>query len=150
MDLPSDEDKLIEYILNSFKEDKDKLQKILDTDYSSGKYPDKSVIEHGIELCNGLLSQQKDNTALLNKLVAIGDDFLDFREDMAEVESFLKNQRNIFDNASRLVVSLSNENDYLQAEPDAVSALSSITNILEMQKPYKKISDLPTLIQNAL
>jgi len=147
MDLPSDEDSLISYVLDNFSAEKDKLQGLLDNQYAMGSYPDKAIVENGVKLCNDLLSQKKDNTALLNKMVAMEDEFLDLNEDMADVLAFFKNQRTIFDSASSLLYNLSAENEYLQAEQEATKALSQIKAIIAMQKPYKNIADLPTLIQ---
>lgn len=147
MDLPSDEDSLISYVLDSFTAEKDKLQGLLDNQYATGSYPDKVVVENGVKLCTELLSQKKDNTALLTRMVAMGDEFLDLSEDMADVMAFFKNQKTIFDSASSLLYTLTAESEYLQAEQEATKALAQIKNILAMQKPYKNISDLPTLIQ---
>lgn len=147
MDLPSDEDSLISYVLDSFTAERDKLQGLLDNQYASGTYPDKSVVENGVKLCTDLLSQKKDNTALLTKMVAMEDEFLDLSEDMADVLAFFKNQKTIFDSASALLYMLTAESEYLQAEQEATRALAQIKNILAMQKPYKNIADLPTLMQ---
>lgn len=147
MDLPSDEDSLISYVLDSFTAERDKLQSLLDNQYASGTYPDKAVVENGVKLCTDLLSQKKDNTALLTKMVAMEDEFLDLSEDMADVLAFFKNQKTIFDSASALLYTLTAESEYLQAEQEATRALAQIKNILAMQKPYKNITDLPTLMQ---
>ena len=147
MDLPSDEDSLISYVLDSFTAERDKLQILLDNQYASGTYPDKAVVENGVKLCTDLLSQKKDNTALLTKMVAMEDEFLDLSEDMADVLAFFKNQKTIFDSASDLLYTLTAESEYLQAEQEATRALAQIKNILAMQKPYKNIADLPTLMQ---
>lgn len=147
MDLPSDEDSLISYVLDSFTAEKDKLQGLLDNQYAAGSYPDKAVVENGVKLCTELLSQKKDNTALLTKMVTMGDEFLDLSEDMADVLAFFKNQKTIFDSAATLLYTLTAESEYLQAEQEATKALAQIKNILAMQKPYKNIADLPTLIQ---
>ena len=147
MDLPADDDGLIAYVLDSFNAEKDKLQGLLDGQYASGNYPDKAVVENGIKLCNDLLSHKKDNIALLTRLVSMEDDFLDLSDDMTAVYSFFKNQKAIFDSASTLIVSLSAETEYLQAEQEATKALSQIRAIVNMPKPYKNIADLPTLIQ---
>ena len=146
MDLPSDEDTLISYVISSFTAERDKLQSLLANQYASKTYPDKSVVENGVKLCNELLSQKKDNTALLKKLIAMEDAFLDHNDDMADVLAFFKNQRTIFDSASALLGKLSSEQDYLQAEREATGAMSQIKAILNMPKPYKKISELPNLI----
>lgn len=147
MDLPSDEDSLISYVLDSFTAERDKLQSLLDNKYASSTYPDKAVVENGVKLCTDLLSQKKDNTALLAKMVAMEDEFLDLSEDIADVLAFFKNQKTIFDSASALLYTLTAESEYLQAEQEATRALAQIKNILAMQKPYKNIADLPTLMQ---
>lgn len=147
MDLPADDDGLIAYVLDSFTAERDKLQLLLDSQYASGNYPDKSVVENGVKLCNELLSHKKDNIALLTKLVSMEDVFLDLSDDLTAVYSFFKNQKAIFDSASNLLSSLSAETEYLQAEQEATRALSQIRAIIKMPKPYKSIADLPTLIQ---
>ncbi len=147
MDVPSDEDSLISYVLNSFTEERDKLQNMLDSQYAAGKYPDRALVENGIELCNTLLSQRKDNTALLTKMVAMQDDFLDLSDDMLAVQDFFRSQKGIFDNATSLLTNLSREKEYLQAEKEATEALTQIRAILEMEKPYRRIAELPNLIQ---
>ena len=147
MDLPSDEDSLISYVLDSFTAERDKLQSLLDNKYASSTYPDKAVVENGVKLCTDLLSQKKDNTALLAKMVAMEDEFLDLSEDIADVLAFFKNQKTIFDSASALLYTFTAESEYLQAEQEATRALAQIKNILAMQKPYKNIADLPTLMQ---
>lgn len=148
MDIPSDEDGLIAYVLNSFMSERERFQALLDSQYSVGTYPDKAIVENGIKLCNEVLSQKKDNTAILTRMTALEDDFLDLMEDTADVFTFFKNQKPIFDSAKRMIDTLAAESDYLQAEADALHSLSQIRTILEMQKPYKCISELPNLMQN--
>ena len=148
MDVPSDVDGLISYILDGFTKEKENLHALIDNNYAGNAYPDKTVVEGGIKLCEDLLLQKKDNIALLKKLVALEDDFKDFMEDMSDVQAFFKNQKNIFDSAAKLLKKLSAESEYLQAEQDAIKAMSQIRMILAMPKPYKKISELPNLIQD--
>ena len=147
MDLPSDEDGLIVYVLDSFTAERDIFQSLLTTHYASANYPDKALVEAGIKLCNELLSHKKDNTALLKKMVSMENDFLDLSEDMADVNAFFKNQKTIFDRATALLNSLSSEKEYLQAEQEATNALAQINAIIHMPKPYKKIAELPNLMQ---
>ena len=147
MDLPSDEDGLISYVLDGFAAERAKLQGLLDDQYSAGAYPDKAIVENGVKLCDSLLSQKKDNTALLSKMISMEDELLDLCEDMASVLAFFKNQRPIFDEASLLLDKMTAEREYLQAEQEAVTALTQIRDILGMQKPYVRIAELPNLIQ---
>ncbi len=147
MDIPSDEDGLIDYILKSFEGQKADFQNRLDYDYASGTYPGKSTVENGVKLCASLLSQQKDNTALLTRMVEMKDAFLDMSEDMLNVRDFFKLQKPIFDKASALLKSLANETNYLDSEPEVTEALAGIKSILEMPEPYDRISDLTDLSQ---
>jgi hypothetical protein len=146
MDVPSDEDTLVYYVVSSFTSERDKLQSLLENQYASRAYPDRTVVEQGVKLCNDLLSQKKDNLALLKKLIAMEEDFLDHNEDMADVLAFFKNQKNIFDSAAALLAKLSAEQEYLQAEREATNALAQIRAILNQAKPYKRITELPALI----
>jgi hypothetical protein len=146
MDLPADEDGLIAYVLSSFTEERDMLQAMLDTDYAIGNYPDRAVVENGVKLCNDLLLQKKDNVALLTKMTAMADDFLDLMEDMADVYAFFKNQKPVFDSAAALHSAMNAEREYLQMEKEAVQSLYEIQKILLSSKPYKLISNLPNLI----
>ena len=147
MDLPSDEDGLISYVLDGFTAERAKLQGLLDDQYSAGACPDKAIVENGVKLCDSLLSQKKDNTALLTKMISMEDELLDLCEDMASVLAFFKNQRSIFDEASLLLDKMTAEREYLQAEQEAVTALTQIRDIIGMQKPYVRIAELPNLIQ---
>lgn len=147
MDMPADEDGVISFVLERFSAEKERFQELLNSQYSSHEYPDKAVVETGVKLCDDLLSQRRDNTALLTKMVAMEDDFLDLADDMSDVQAFFKNQKPIFDSANALLAALSAESEYLQAEREATAALSQIRAIVHMPKPYRSISELPTLIQ---
>lgn len=90
MDVPTDEDSLIAFVQNRFSAQRDELQKLLTEQYGGKAYPDRAVVENGIQLCGELLSQKKDNTALLEKMTALEDEFLDFAEDLSDVQSFFR------------------------------------------------------------
>ena len=146
MDVPYDEDGLIAYILESFTSQRNMLQGLLDKEYIMGAYPERSVVEGGVKLCDDILSQKKDNIALLKKIAACEDDLLDLAEDMEPILSFFNNQRPVFDSASEMLKNMSGEKEYLQAEPGAMKALAQIDTIIKMPKPYKNIADLPGLM----
>ena len=147
MDIPTEEDLLITYVLDSFNNTKDKLQSLLDSEYATQKYPERALVEDGIKLIDSVLSQRKDNTSLLTKMVAIQDDLLDNMEDMQAVWAFFKNQKPIFDSAIKCVSKMMAEKEYLQAEEEAMRKIYAIQSIIDSAKPYKRISELPTLIQ---
>ena len=147
MDVPSDEDSLIAFIIEKFTEEREKFKNLLATEYSVKKYPDKDIVEDAVKLCDDLLLQKKDNIALLNRLVVNQDEFLDVADDMVDINSFFRNQRAIFDSALSLLSVMASEKEYLQAETEATNALSQINSIVNMPKPYKRISELTNLMQ---
>jgi len=123
------------------------MQELLDSNYSLGKYTNKAAVKNGVSVCVDILSQKKDNIALLKKLVDMEEDLQDLTDDMTDVLAFFKNQKNVFDSAVRLLNTLSDETEYLQAEQEATKSIAQIGMILDMPKPYRRISDLPNLMQ---
>jgi hypothetical protein len=75
------------------------------------------------------------------------DDLLDNMEDMTAVWAFFKNQKPIYDSAVRFVSKMFGEKEYLQANEDAIRKVNEIKQILDSDKPYKRISVLPTLME---
>ena len=145
--IPDDEDGLIAYITEKFETERGSLNELLNNEYGSYSYPGKSIVEGGVKLCNDLLSQKSDNIALLKKAVDMQDDFLDLAEDMSDVNTFFRVQKPIFDSARTQVELVNAEKEYFQTEDDVLAAVAKIKEILGNQKPYKKISELPELVQ---
>ena len=54
------------------------------------------------------------------------DDFLDFSEDISDVDTFFRVQREIFDRAKAQTEQLDTEKEYFQTESDAIAAISKI------------------------
>ncbi|SEG33478.1 hypothetical protein SAMN04487934_11616 [Eubacterium ruminantium] len=146
MDVPSDEDGLIAFVIERFVSQKDNLSNLL-MQYNTGAYPDKAVVENGIKTIDSLLVQKKDNTALLSKMISLEDDLLDLSEDLVDVLAFFKSQKNIFDSARNLLMKLGNEKEYLEADEQLMRELRDTQAIIQMSKPYKKISELPDRMQ---
>lgn len=145
--IPDDEAGLIRYITEKFDTERAVLQGRIAKEYAFSAYPGKNVVENGIKLCEKLLAQKNDSIALLKKAVELQDDFLDFSEDISDVDTFFRIQREIFDRAKAQTEQLDTEKEYFQTESDAIAAISKIKEILAMPKPYKRISELPELVQ---
>lgn len=145
--IPDDEDSLIRYIIKKFESERTELRERISKEYAISAYPGKNVVEDGIKLCDKLLAQRNDSIALLKKTVEMQDDFLDFADDISEVNTFFRVQRGIFDNARKQAELVNIEKEYFQTENDANIAITKIREILTMPKPYKRISELPELIQ---
>ena len=74
--------------------------------------------------------------------------FLVGKEDLQDVETFFKNQVQIFDAAAQMEEDLRNELDYLSHEPEANAALNKIRLVVAVQGgfSYKKIPELNGLM----
>jgi DNA replication protein DnaC len=147
MDIPSDEDGLIRFVLNTFETKQSHYQKLLDEFYSKERYPEKETVTAARDLMNDVLSQRKDNVALLKRMVQRQDDLLDSAEDMEGVEMFFKAQRTVFDDAKKRLASILKERDYFAADADTLNVISTMSTILAIPKPYSRIGELPELVQ---
>ena len=145
MDIPSDEDGLVRFVLNTFETKLAHYQGLLDQ-YDQNRYPEKEQVTTARDLAQDILSQRKDNVALLNRMVQKQDDLLDSSEDMEGVELFFKSQRTVFDEAVKQMNRVSRERDYFATDPDTQEVFRTISAILAMPKPYNRIGELPELI----
>ena len=117
--------------------------------YRQIRYPEWEVVENARNLISDVLSQRKDNVALLSRMVQKQDDLLDSIEDMEGVELFFKSQRPIYDEARRQMDKISKERDYFATDAEAQEVFRQISEILAMPKPYNRIGELPELISKA-
>jgi hypothetical protein len=146
MGIPEDEDGLITFVKDTLEPKLAHYEKLME-EYSCDRYPQKEAVTTAHDLMSGILSQKRDNVALLTRLIQKQEDLLDSTEDMEEVETFFKSQRAIFDAARKLQRDLQNEKDYFVTTPDATEKINEISAILAMPKPYGRIKDLSELMQ---
>ncbi len=97
---------------------------------------------------NDVLSQQKDNIALVSAVIKKEDDLYDNKDAMQNVEAFFKSQVQVFDAAVKMLDDLSNELDYLSHEEEANKALNRIRLLVIVQSKfdYKCVPELNTLM----
>lgn len=149
MDVPDDEDGLVKYIVEKFEEQKAHYEK-LNERYVGHKYPDHHLVTKALSLMESVLSQRKDNTALIDRLLKEEDNLLDNKDDMQSVEGFFKNQVQVFDAAVRMEAELRNDLSYLQKEEEANQALNQIRKITLVEagqtSVYKSIPELNGLM----
>lgn len=148
MDVPDDEDGLVAFIVKKFEEQKAHYE-ALDERYNTGrKYPDRGKVQQAIQLMSDVLSQKKDNIALIDRVLKREDALFDSKEALQEVEDFFKTKVQIFDAAAQMEQDLRNELDYLSHEPDANAALNKIRLMVVVQGgfSYKKIPELNDLM----
>jgi hypothetical protein len=149
MDVPDDEDGLVRYIIEKFGEQKVHYEG-LNKRYDGHKYPDHHLVQKALDLMESILSQRKDNTALIDRLLKEEDNLLDNKDDMQSVEGFFKNQVQVFDAAVRMEAELRNDLSYLQKEEEANQALNQIRKITVVEagqsSVYKRIPELNGLM----
>ena len=97
-----------------------------------------------------ILSQQKDNIALIDRLVADETDLFDNKDDLSPVEEFFKNQVTLFDAAAKMVADLRNDLPYIQKDEETNTALNQIRKITLVDgnnpRVYKEIPQLNGLM----
>lgn len=148
MDVPDDEDGLIKFIIEKFSEQKSHYE-ALNSRYENNKYPDHGLVQSAIALMNDVLSQSKDNIALIDRVIRKEDELYKNKDAMGRVEGFFKNQVTIFDNAVRFEQSLHNDLDYIAMNEEAHQALNTIRLYTLVQIDnfnYKRIPELNTLM----
>lgn len=125
MDVPEDEDGLIAHIIEKFSEEQKHYEGLL-VRYEGHKYPDKGLVFSAVNAMKDILSQQRDNTALINYVIKKEDDLYTLKDKMQNVESFFKNQVSLFDSAVKYESDLRVDRDYIDKDEEANKALNTI------------------------
>ena len=149
MDVPADEDGLIQFIIDKFDGMQKHYEDLLNR-YDNHKYPDKTVVSQAIAVVKDVLSQQKDNVALIERVLQREDALYDAQEQMQNVEAFFKTQVTVFDSAVKYEADLRNDLDYIRKDEEANNALNRIRLIITLpasgKYDYKKIPELNGLM----
>ena len=149
MDVPDDEDGLVSFIIQKFEAQKAHYEE-LNKRYEGHKYPDHALVREALRLMDSVLSQRKDNIALIDRLLKEEGALLDSMDDLLDVEGFFKNQVQVFDEAVHMERNLKNDLSYLQKEDEANKALNQIRLITvadaEKSSVYKRIPELNGLM----
>lgn len=150
MDVPDDEDGLVAFVVQKFGELKDHYTELKGR-YEGHKYPDQSLVAASIEQMDRVLSQRKDNIALIDAILKEEDNLFDNKEKMQRVEGFFKNQVQVFDAAVRMEDDLRNDLHYLSKETEANDALNQIRLITVVENDpkniYRRIPELNGLME---
>lgn len=152
MSVPEDEDGLVAYIIEKFDAEQ-KRYEILSNRYNNHTYPDQDKVKHAIELIKDVLSQQKDNTALIQRVIDRENALEDMREDLQDVEDFFKTRVALFDSAVKFVIELSVDQEVIAQDAEARQAFDSIQQIItiptEGKFQYSRIPELNNLMTKA-
>ena len=138
MDVPDDEDGLVAFVVQKFTDLKDHYLELKGR-YEGHKYPEQNLVLVSIEQMDKILSQRKDNIALIDAILKEEDNLFDNKEKMQRVEGFFKNQVQVFDAAVKMEEDLKNDLNYLRKEEEANEALNQIRLITVVQSDPKSI-----------
>ena len=145
MDVPTDEDGLIAFIIEKFTELENHYNELFNK-YEEHKYPDKQLVRDAVRVVKDVLSQKSDNIALIDKVVASEDILYDMQDHLKDVESFFKTQVSLFDSASKFVESMNKDLDYISRDEQATHALNQMrlitTIFVGKAYDYKRIPEL--------
>ena len=150
MDVPDDEDGLIRFVTEKFTEQRDYYAS-LDARYDGHKYPDRALVQEAIQLMDDVLSQKKDNIALIERVLKKEDALFDNKEAMSNgIENFFKTQVTVFDQAVQFEKSLHDDLDRIAENEEAHKALNTIRLIIMVQTGskfnYNRIRELNPLM----
>ena len=137
MDVPDDEDSLIRFVTEKFTEQRNHYAS-LDDRYDGHKYPDRALVQEAIHLMDDVLSQKKDNIALIERVLKKEDALFDNKEAMSNgIENFFKTQITVFDQAVQFEKSMHDDIERIAENEEAYKALNTIRLITMVQAGSK-------------
>lgn len=147
--VPHDEDGLVKHIEKKFEDELNRYA-ALNARYANRNYPDQAKVNQAVALAKDILSQRKDNTALIQRVIDKQNELYDMRDDLSKVEVFFKNQVALFDRAVDCQRELYDDRDYIARHAAANQALNQIRAITTIPAAgnfnYKRIPELNTLL----
>lgn len=149
VDIPADEDGLVNLARTKFSEKKVQLQ-VLKDKCQNRKYPNDQYIYDGANLLENIVDRSTDAKSFFDLIIQKKTELLDSKEDLEPVEEFFTNQVALFDNALDTVKNLKNEEDYFQDNQiikDAINKIQDITKV-EGHYNYSRIPELNVCISD--
>lgn len=143
MDVPSEEDEVVKFLLSKFEEEKKQLD--LYKSYNQKRnYPGLNIINEGLELLDEVFTARRDNKALIDTILKLEDDLLDNKEDLKRVEEFYNSQFTLYKNADDVRREFFDNLAYYEVNSDAMEAYNLIRDIVKYDDNYN-YSRIPKL-----
>jgi len=142
-DVADDEDGLIKDIRHLIDQQITEI-KALKNRYEGRKYPGGSLLDRGLEYF-GEFTKGLDNVSFFTKLRDLEDHLLDWEEDVTYVKSFFASQKEIFDKGLHAIEKYK-ENDVYLSGDEIKGFADKLQEILTEVQPYRKIKDIPELV----
>lgn len=138
---------------------KEKLETLIEdlTDlkikHNNPAYPNKSVIDSGLDIFKELKTEP-DVEVLFDNIIKSQELLQEWNNNYRLLKSFFSSQKPIFDNALSIKDKINNNTVYLDMlespkQSELMELYKQITEIVELERPYSRIKDLPMLVENA-
>lgn len=140
-----DEDSVMIDFKDTLKDNLNYIKQLLEQ-YRRFNYPGKKILERGQELIEDVLSY-KEPVAFFKTVNSLKGDFEDYGDDVGDVLSFFKQgnpQKKNFETAIDRIEHSKENMSYLDEE--AKELIEQMKKIVNMDRPYKKIHELPVII----
>lgn len=140
-----DEDSVMIDFKDTLKDNLNYIKQLLEQ-YRRFNYPGKKILERGQELIEDVLSY-KEPVSFFKTVNSLKGDFEDYGDDVSDVLSFFKQgnpQKKNFETAIDRIEHSKENMSYLDEE--AKELIEEMKNIVNMESPYKKIHELPIII----
>lgn len=129
MDIPEDDDGLVEFIKREFKYLENHYEILLQK-YNNKNYPDKDKLEDALKIIKYILQSDFDRIAITNRLIELREVLEDSKENVEDIEYFFENQVGIFDSALETLEKMKIDKDYFLDNKEVQEALNKIRLIV--------------------
>ncbi|MGN1154259.1 MAG: hypothetical protein ACI4S3_09540, partial [Candidatus Gastranaerophilaceae bacterium] len=149
-DLSDDGEKLASKIKAEFNNLVEDLT-ILKGEHNNPAYPNKSVIDSGLDTFKTLKSEP-DAELLFDKLINMQEQLNEWNDNYRLLKSFFNSQKRIFDEALKVCKLIQDNEIYMEIykgpKMDELRSLhKDIKAIIELSSPYSEIKNLPPLTE---
>ncbi|MGL6105626.1 BREX system P-loop protein BrxC [Romboutsia sp.] len=143
----SDEDGVMNDFKSIAKDNLHELDKLLDK-YKTVRYPGKKILQEGKSLIEEVLDY-REPVEFFERVYKLENNFIDYEEDSEEVLKFFKEGNTQKKNFDTALIKIKHANDNMDYLDDAAKGIvNSMVVIVDMDKPYNKIHELPMIIES--
>ena len=145
--MPKDEDSMLKIFKGYCKTEITKIDGMLSHYGTISKYPGKDVLVEGKEVFQEILNEN-DTIAFFELVSKREDDLLDYDDNVQDIKGFFDlkgTQKKHFDDALEKIKNFE-ENDIFITDDETIKIIDNIKEIVKDNKPYRKIQNLPVLI----
>ena len=141
--LPDDEDGIMDKLKESIEKELYAIEELLKNYKEERKYPGEQVLLDGKNAFEELL-ELDDASEFFKKLYELKEELLDYEEEVFDVKTFFKNQREYFDKAL-VHMDMYEKNKAYILDEEAIKIVKDMEKIIKLKYPYNSIAKLNNL-----